>query len=478
MDNDIIEKRLENIDVEDYGCDDIGAGNLFADVYQDYVKYLASEKEYKLYEEKTGVWKSDTKEQINEMAKELVSKHLPVMIESIEDTDTRNRYSRWARNLQFNSGMGNLLRAARSDQRISAHIRDFDKHSRYLNLQNGVFDTKKMITKEHHPRYMHSKCANIIYNPDADDDIWREFLITVMNNDEEMYDYLLRIIAYTMMGRPKHNVMFLLYGPSTRNGKSTTANALLDIFGDYGITIQPQTLAKQSNGNSSGPSSDIARIKGSRYINVAELPNNMDLDAAKIKKYVGGDPITARYLHKEFFSFINQGVFFMHTNHLPNVDDPTLFTSGRVIIIPFDARFTEGMGNIDYGMLKKLKRTEAKSAFFNELLIMIEETSDLNPKMDQPSRVKKTTKKYVRDADPFQYFIDMNIQEQWGNWVPTAKIAERYNAWASKKDYQSLSTKAVTEELKKRGYRKKRKNIGVGFADIRLRNPKMKKEEK
>ncbi len=477
MDNNIIEKRLENIDVEDYGCDDIGAGNLFVAVYRDYVKYLASEKEYKLYEEKTGVWKSDTKEQINEMAKELVSKYLPEMVENIEDTDTRNRYLRWLRNLQFNAGMGNLLRAARSDQRISAHIRDFDKNSRYLNLQNVVFDTGKGKMKPHHPRYMHSKCSNIILDPDAEDDTWEEFLLAVMNDDEEMYNYLLRIIAYTMLGRPKHNVMFLLYGPSTRNGKSTTANALLDLFGDYGITIQPQTLAKQSNRNSSGPSSDIARIKGSRYINVAELPNNLDLDAAKIKKYVGGDPITARYLHKEFFSFVNQGVFFMHTNHLPNVDDPTLFTSGRVIIIPFDARFTEGKGNVDYGMLKKLKREKAKSAFFNELLTTMEENKDINPKLEQPSRVKAMTKKYVRDADPFQYFIDTNIREELGDWVPTAKIAERYNAWASKKDYHSLSTKAVTDELKKRGYHRKRKNIGVGFADIRLGKSKKRKEE-
>lgn len=51
----------------------------------------------------------------------------------------------------------------------------------------------------------------------------------------------------------------------------------------------------------------------------------------------------------------------------------------------------------------------------------------------------------------------------------TERIKKSYNAWAKRRRLESLTSNAITRELKKRGYIYKRKNnAGSGFKDIRL----------
>jgi putative DNA primase/helicase len=59
---------------------------------------------------------------------------------------------------------------------------------------------------------------------------------------------------------------FILYGSTTRNGKSTLTETIAYILGDYARTIQAQTLAKRPpDGSAATP--DIARLKGARLVN-------------------------------------------------------------------------------------------------------------------------------------------------------------------------------------------------------------------
>jgi putative DNA primase/helicase len=109
---------------------------------------------------------------------------------------------------------------------------------------------------------------------------------------------------------------------------------ILYILNDYAKTLDPVSLyQKKSAGNSHSP--EIARLAGSRFVNMSELPNEFEINAAKVKQLTGGDMITTRFLYQDFFEFRPQFKIFVNTNYLPGITDDSLFSSGRLKLIPF-----------------------------------------------------------------------------------------------------------------------------------------------
>lgn len=131
----------------------------------------------------------------------------------------------------------------------------------------------------------------------------------------------------------------ILYGATIRNGKGILCESILKVFGLYGITSRPETISLQ-NQSSSGPSEDLARLVGIRYVNISEPKKGFVLNAALLKSMTGNDSINARFLHENSFDFSPQFKLFINTNYLPVVTYMTVFSSGRLIIIPLDRHFS------------------------------------------------------------------------------------------------------------------------------------------
>lgn len=290
--------------------------------------------------------------------------------------------------------------------------------------------------------------------------------MSVTNNDIELCEYIFRIIYYIMQGNPKEDCLFLLYGPSTRNGKSTLVNALISAFGNYAITAQPEMISKRSISDPSKPRPELVRIRGARLINIAEPSNNQHLDVGLLKTLTGRDLIAARPLYSEIIEFKNNGVFLIHTNHLPVVDDNTLFTSKRVIVIPFDVHFEEK--DIDRDMLKKLTTEEAISGLLYEIYKINKKYGGIGIKEKIPQRVLEANFKFASESDYFGLFIEEKITKERGGFAYLHGIYNAYQKWKEINDYPSLSKKELSKQLEKRGYTKKRRNDGVGFMDIVL----------
>ena len=116
----------------------------------------------------------------------------------------------------------------------------------------------------------------------------------------------------------------------------------------------PTMLQAKFNAQSNGPTEEIARLAGARFVNISEPAKKLTIDAALTKRLTGNDTITARYLHENSFEFRPNFKIFINTNHRPNITDLTLFDSGRIKIIPFDRHFDEKEQD------KDLKTTFAK----------------------------------------------------------------------------------------------------------------------
>ena len=63
------------------------------------------------------------------------------------------------------------------------------------------------------------------------------------------------------------------------------------------------------------------------------------MNEARIKALTGGDPITARFLYSESFTYEPVAKFWLAVNHLPHVRDDSHGFWRRVRVLPFKEQF-------------------------------------------------------------------------------------------------------------------------------------------
>ncbi len=181
-----------------------------------------------------------------------------------------------------------------------------------------------------------------------------------MNGDMDKARFLQKALGYSVSGDTRFECMFFLYGETTRNGKGTLMESILRVIGDYGRAVRPETIALKHSVNSQNPSEDIARLAGIRLANISESSRGLLLNAAQVKSMTGNDTLNDRFLHENSFDFQPQFKLYVNTNYLPVITDTTLFTSGRVLIIPFDRHFEEY--EQDKGLKAEFRKPEVQSA--------------------------------------------------------------------------------------------------------------------
>ena len=172
----------------------------------------------------------------------------------------------------------------------------------------------------------------------------------------------------------------------------------------------------------------------------------MELNIALIKQLTGGDTYTARFLNANPFEFKPEFKLFINTNHLPRTADDTVFTSGRVKIIPFDRHFSEQ--DQDTGLKKYFRRSDNKSAILNWLIEgyrLLLETG-----FAAPPRVEAAIEAYRSEADIIGVFLaEYTIGKEDGR-VPTAELYALYADWAKANGYRPLSNRSFTMDIHRR----------------------------
>jgi putative DNA primase/helicase len=261
-------------------------------------------------------------------------------------------------------GIRSMIDAAKSESQVAITQEIFDKDDYKLNVQNGTIDlrTGKLLS---HERYEHmTKVAAVHYNPMADCPTWLKFLERIMQDEhgqsqEELIEFLQRMVGYTLTGDTKEQCLFVLHG-SGSNGKSTFFSAIEHILGDYAEQADASSFMLKSN-----PSvpNDIARLKACRMVQTSESESNKALAESLIKQLTGGDKIVARFLHQEFFEFYPKFKILFATNHKPKIKGNDHAIWRRIRLIPFKQTITDDERD---GMLKEKLQAEITAVSWDE----------------------------------------------------------------------------------------------------------------
>lgn len=431
---------------QNYSWDDKGMGRLFAELFRQECRFNTTAKEWFHYDGK--IWKLDASSMTALQKAKLLSDALLIYAANLQDermkTDFVKFVSRYGQ-LKYRTTM---INDARSEYPFSRE--DLDKNPDLFNCQNGTYNLKTGQFSPHKPEDMLAKISNVIYDPDADDELFDYFIRDIMMDDPDKMNYLQKVLGYALTADTGLECCWILYGATTRNGKGTLCETISYMLGGtsgYAMTMNPETLARKQNKDSRQASGDIARLDGCRFLNCSEPPKNMLLDEALLKTLLGRDTITARYLHEREFEFIPQFKLFINTNYLPQVTDLSLFSSDRVNVIEFLKHYSAS--ERDNTLKNRLKEPECVSGMFNWCLHGLERFRKEGAV--PPATVQSATSAYRNKSDKIGRFITECLQQDTERRV-TAKFAyEEFQRWCSQSGYGTESKGNFMTEMKTRG---------------------------
>ena len=428
-----------------YRWEDIGTANLFADAYKNLCRYCPEVKGWYIYDGR--VWRFDVGGVVTAQCGKALTYYMLDCRKYLDDDEQRENWIKYVAKRIQKKSRDIMLADAATVYPVSIH--DFDKDLYLLNVQNGTIDLRTFTLRPHSPDDFLSKIANVNFNENAKCDRWECFIQEIMQDDSDKAQFLQKALGYALTGDTSEECFFIFYGNTTRNGKGTTAETTLHILGDYGRTAQPETIAQKQHSNSGSPSEDVARLKGARFVNMSEPEKGLRLNSALVKSMTGGDTITARFLHQNSFEFRPEYKLFINTNHLPRVNDDSIFASGRVKLIPFERHFPEN--EQDKGLKTFFRQPENKSGILNWLLTGLKLLK--SDGLKQPQSVRDATAQYRADSDVIGQFISECLVENRKFDTQLKNVHAAYEKWCDEHGHKSLNSYNLAAELRRKGKR-------------------------
>ena len=444
-DDESILDTLIRLDVQKrYQMNDKSRGRLFSAVFKNKHRYNPLMKDYMFYDGKR--WQKDTESiKARESAQKLSDEMIKYAVNVVEDDENRS-YLKAVSKMASRTVRETMIADARVNNPISTEELDQDDY--LLNVQNGTLDISgdKPVFKQHNPDDLLSKVCNVSYDPNAKCPEWEKFLSEIMMDDAEKIRYLQKIAGLSLTGNTEQESCFILYGSTTRNGKSTFCESLIYMLGDYALSMKPETLAQKQNNDSRSPSGDIARLAGARFVNASEPPKRMLFDTALLKTLLGRDSIVARHLHEREFQFVPKFKLMINTNFLPTITDDTVFSSGRINVVSFDRHFSED--EQDKKLKNRLRKPKELSGILNWCLegLRLYRLEGLK----RPEAVKQATESYRQDSDKVGNFISECLTRSERN-SKAGDIYKAYSDWCDDNGFGCENKQNFFSEMKAKG---------------------------
>lgn len=236
-----------------------------------------------------------------------------------------------------------------------------------ISCRNGMVDVLTGQIRDAKPEDYVTRMAPVIWDPQATDKTVDKYLADISNGDPSILRQMAQTIGAAMDADTIKKKAFLMYGPMTNNGKTTFLRMLRLVLGsskESGYVLQmPITVLQQVRADAMTAGQLTPELMGSdvaRIVSMSEPPEGFRLDASKLKNLTGGGRLCINPKYKDMIEIDVRFSILIDTNYTLNCDDPTVFRSDRIQMLPFMRYFTEA--ERDPHMDDKLSTDNAKSA--------------------------------------------------------------------------------------------------------------------
>ncbi len=421
--------------------DDVTCAKLFADVFSDRLRFCTTAANYYYFD--GARWRLDEASIRAARCAKTFAMLLVKLGSEQTSLESQKKFFQAANKYTMLHYRETLLRDARDVHAFSRA--DLDKNDGLFNVGNGTLNLSTGEFYQHRASDLLSKVASVIYDPAARSADFEKFIDEIMQGDTEKAKYLQKVCGLSLTADTSCEQCWLLYGSTTRNGKSSFVETVSHVLGDYASAALPETIAARKNKDTRNASGDIARLDGARLLVMSEPPRRMLFDVALLKTLLGRDAITARQLYEREFTFTPKFKLIINTNSLPLVNDNTLFQSGRVAVIPFERHFEPA--EQDKTLKTRLQSSENASGILNWLLdgLRLYRAEGLT----QPPSVVKATEEYRKNSDKVGLFISECLHPCKQNCAASA-VYSVYASWCDDNGFGVENKRNFFDELSAR----------------------------
>ena len=354
------------------------------------------------------------------------------------EAEEAQRVYKWATASEAAPRLRNMVSLAESEEPLIARVEDLDAGPMLFNAQNGTVDLHAGELRPHRREDMLTKLAPVEFDPDATCPRWDDFLAEVVP-DEETRSYLQRAIGYSLTGDTREQCLFILEG-SGANGKSVLLETASTLLGDYGRHVDPSTFM---DGRGRGVRSDLARLRGARFVVGAEIERGARFAEVLVKQMTGGDKIVAAELYRGEFEFRPTFKVWLAANALPEVLGTDHAVWRRIRRVPFHVT----VGRPDKTLPAKLR--EELPGILNWALAGC--LAWQRDGLGVPESVRAATQEYRSSQDSVRLFLQEECRLDGEARVNPTALRGAYEAFCKRRGLHAVDQRTFAASLASHG---------------------------
>jgi putative DNA primase/helicase len=287
---------------------------------------------------------------------------------------------------------------------------EWDLNSDYLPCINGVLEiTPGTFRDGRWQDFIKVYCPTAWQSFVTPHEKFKRFILEIMGYDQELADYLQRLLGSAITGRVEEHILAIFWGASGRNGKTVLLEILSYVLGELAGPAEAEMILVQKYAKSaSAPSPELKALRGKRLVWCSETDEGRRLNAGKTKWLCGGDTIIARGTYdKRSIEFKPSHSLFLVTNFRPVINPQDEALWDRIHLVSFPIKFVDNPKGD-----KQAKRIDKFEEILKEeasgiLAWLLEGYYQYKEKgLSPPPSVLSSTKEYHQAEDSIALFLE------------------------------------------------------------------------
>lgn len=308
----------------------------------------------------------------------------------------------------------------------------------FIAFRNGIYDIDTDAFIEFSPSLVITNKIDFNYNPLAYNETADKALNKLACNDSNIRMLLEEVIGYCFYRRNELRKSFILIGDKA-NGKSTFLDMIKTMLGDENTAaLDLKEL---------GVKFKTAELF-SKLANIGDdIGDEFIADPSVFKKLVSGDRVNVERKGRDPFDFNNYSKLLFSANSIPRIKDKSGAVIDRLIIVPFDAKFSVNDSDYDPYIKYKLRQDESIEYLIKLGLEGLKRVL-INRCFTTSDKVQKELEEYEENNNPILgFFKEVDIDEIENN--STKDVYKKYNEYCLANSFQPMSNIEFSKKVKK-----------------------------